>query len=134
MTLLVAICRNVLTHDISLGTNSNQAVNVFLNRHKDLSGHVSALLGSWSLVLNMNTSSSVLHEHLGKLHDGCQTAMSGIRICNDWTQEICAGQFSASGFGRAETLFALFAVMEELSHPEVADLVRDGGLKMGISM
>jgi hypothetical protein len=39
----------------------------------DFSSHVPALLGTWSLIFDMDTSSSSLDHHLRKLHYRRQT-------------------------------------------------------------
>jgi hypothetical protein len=116
------------THDICLGTNRYQSVDVLADRHQDLSSHVTTLLRSRRLILNVYTSSTFLNEQLGKLHDGCKTAMSRIRIGYDWSQEVGVGNIRAVCFWRGEALFALLSIVEELRHEKVADLIRYGGL------
>lgn len=118
------------THDISLRTNSNKTIDVLADRYQHLSSHMSALLGSRSLILNMNTSSSLLNKQFCQLHNGSQSSMSGISICDDGAEVVDVGELGAVDFrfGR-HTLFSLLAVVEELSHEEMADFVWHGGLK-----
>ena len=117
-----------LTHDIGLSTNGNKTVDVLADRHKDLASHVSALLGTRSLVLNVNTSSTLLNEQLRELHDSGQTTVSGVCVRNKRPQEIDVRRLRL--VCRAETLFTLLAVVEQLCHEEVADLVRHGGVRV----
>lgn len=96
---------------------------------QDLSSHVTALLGSWGLVFNMDTSSSLLDEKLGKLHNGSQTAMSSISIGNDWSEVVNVLQLAA-GLSRSggDSFFALLSVVEELCHEEMLNLVWNSSL------
>jgi hypothetical protein len=54
--------------------------------------------------------------------------MSGIRIRNDWAQEISIGDASALGFWRCQTFFALLSIVEQLCKPKMLDFVWNGGL------
>lgn len=117
-------------HDISLGTDGNQAVDVLADRDKHLSGHVAALLRSGSLILNVNTSSTLLDEKLGELHNGSQATVTGIGISNDGAEEVGVGDRCALLPGCGETLLALLPVMEELCEEEMCDFVGDSGLHL----
>ncbi len=121
-----------LTHDVGLGTDGNQTVNVLADGDKDLAGHVATLLGARGLVLNVNTSSTLLNKELGELHDGGETAMAGVGIGNDGTEVVNVGELGTLALGDTETLLALLAVVEELGHEQVANLVGDGSLKSSI--
>ena len=120
--------RKQLTHDISLGTDGNQTVNVLADWNENLSGHMTTLLGTRSLVLNVNTSSTLLNEELGELHDGGKTTVTSVGIGNNRSQVIEVVETGTLRLGDGETLLSLLAVVEELGHEKVADLVRDGGL------
>jgi hypothetical protein len=76
----------------------------------------------------MNASCAILHKHLCQFHDGCETSMAGIRIRNNWAEEIGACEACTLSFWRAQALFALFAVVEELCIPQMTNLVRYSGL------
>lgn len=115
-----------LTHDISLRANGDQTVDVLANRDQDLASHVSALLGSGSLVLDVNARGTLLDKQFGELHDSSEASVAGVCVCNKRPQEIDVGCFGL--VGRAETLFTLLAVVEELGHEQVTDLVGDGGV------
>ena len=115
-------------HDIGLSTDGNEAVDVLLDGNEDLAGHVAALLGTRGLVLNVNTGSTLLNEELGELHDGGKTTVTGIGIGNDRAEVVVVGELLALLLGDGETLLTLLAVVEELSHEEMANLVGDGGL------
>jgi hypothetical protein len=119
---------NKLTHDVSLRANGNQAVDVLLDGDKDLASHVAALLGSGGLILNVDTGGTLLDEELGELHDGSETTVAGISIGDDGTEVVNVEEVRTLSLGDAQALLALLAVVEELSHEEVADLVRDGSL------
>jgi len=127
--MCVTTSRDRRTHDIGLSTDGDQTVDVFLDGHKHLSGHVSALLGSRGLILNVNTSSTLLDEHLGKLHDGGQTTVAGISIGDDGAKEVGGGKLGALRFGNSKALFTLLPVVEELREPEMLDFVGDGSLR-----
>ena len=94
---------------------------MFADRNQNLASHVSTLLGARRLILDMNTSSSLLDKELGELHDSSETTVTGICVCNKRPQEIDVGSFRL--VGRAKTLFTLLAVVEELGHEQMADLV-----------
>jgi hypothetical protein len=123
------IATALLTHDISLGTDGNQAVDVLADGHKNLSGHVAALLGARSLVLNVNTSGALFDEQLCELHDGSQTSVTGISVGDNGSEEISVGNLRPLFPGCGEALLALLPVVEELCHKEMLDLVRDSGLE-----
>lgn len=95
---------------------------------QDLASHVSAFLSTGSLILNVNSSSTLLNEELGKLHNGSQAAMAGVSVGNDGTQVVDVCKLGALGLGNADALLALLAVMEELGHEQVANLVWYGSL------
>ena len=122
------------THNISLCSNSNKTVDVLADWHQDLSRHMSALLGSWSLILNVNTSSALLNEQLGQLHDRSQPTMSSISIGDDWSEVIDVGEFGPIGFrGGCNTFFSLLAVVKKLGLEKMLDLVWNGGLVVEVS-
>lgn len=114
------------THNIRLRTDSHQTVDVFADRHKHLSGHVAALLGTRSLVFNVNTSSTTLNKQLGQLHHGRQATMSGIGIRNDGAEVVNICHLATLLLGSGDAFLALFPVMEQLSQEQLVDLVGDG--------
>ena len=116
-------------HDICLSTDGNQTVDVLRDGDQNLSSHVSALLGSGSLILNVNTSSSLLNEELGELHDRCQASMSSISICDDGSEVVDILELASVCFRFCgDSLLALLSIVEELGHEEMADLVWYSGL------
>ena len=122
-----------LTHDIGLGTDGNKTVDVLADRHEDLSGHVTTLLGTRSLILNVNTGSTTLNKQLGQLHDGSQTTVTSVSVRNDGAQVVNVRNVGALLLGGGDTLLALFPVMEELGHEQVVDLVGDSVLHSSVS-
>jgi hypothetical protein len=116
--------RAILTHDICLCTNSYQAVDVFADRYQHFSSHVTTLLRSRCLVLNVDTSSSLLNEELCELHDSCKTTVTCIRIGDYWAEKISVCKLRTFGFRNSYPLFALLSVVEELCHEKMANLVR----------
>ena len=116
------------THDICLSTDSHQTVDVLADRDKNLPGHMTAFLGAWSLIFNVDTSSPLLNEHLGKLHYSSQPTMTGIGISNNGPEEISVGKLGSLFLGGAQSLFPLLTVVEQLRKPEMVDLVGDSGL------
>jgi hypothetical protein len=101
---------------------------VLRDGHQHLAGHVAALLGAGRLVLDVDAGGALLDEELGQLHDGSQAAVASVGIGDDGAQVVDVGELRALGLGRRQTLLALLAVVEELGHEQVADLVGDGGL------
>lgn len=91
---------------------------------------MTTLLRARSLVLNMNTSSTLLDEQHRELHDRCQTSMSSVRISDDGSQEVGVGKLCTLSFGRSKALLSLFSVVEKLCHEKVADFVRYSGLRL----
>ncbi|KAH3666964.1 hypothetical protein OGAPHI_003414 [Ogataea philodendri] len=115
--------QKVGTKDISRSTDSNQSVDVFLDRNKHLTGHVSTLLGSSGLVLNVDSCGSVLNEHLGELHNGSGTSVSSISIGNDWSEKVNVWQFGTLLLGQRKSLVSLLSVVEKLGIEQVLHLV-----------
>jgi hypothetical protein len=121
------------THDVRLSSNSDQSIDVLADGHQYLSSHVPTLLCPWCLILNMNTRRTLLNEELGELHDSRQTSMTGICVCDYWSQVIDVGAVCAIGLGGREALFALLSVVEKLSHKEVLYFIGHGSLR-GVSL
>ena len=118
----------VAAHDIGLGTDGNKPVDVFADGDEDFASHVSALLCSRSLVLDMNTSSTLLNEQFCELHDCRETTVTSIGIGDDWTKEVGVCEVLALGGRGGESFMALLAVVEELCHEEMLYLVGDGSV------
>ena len=117
-----------------------------------LSGHVSALLRSRSLVLNVDTSGTSLDHHFGESHDSGETwgsadewmfldsdrltSVTSVGV-GDHGAEVVDGRgelFSlGQGLGAGPSLFT---VVEELSGEQLGDLVGDsvGGVVWGLSV
>lgn len=112
-----------LTHNVGLRADGDETVDVLADGHKHLAGHVTALLRSWRLVLNVDAGRALLNEKLGKLHDGGQTTMASIGISNDRAHVVDVGTFVSLVLGRCQTFFSLFSVVEQLSHEEVINLL-----------
>jgi hypothetical protein len=117
-----------LTHDVSLRPNGNQTVNMLLNRDKDLAGHMTTLFCAGGLILNVNSCGTLLDKELGELHDSSETTMSGVGIRDNWAKVVNVEEIGALFLGDAKTLLALFTIVEELGHEEMANLVGNGCL------
>ena len=124
--IIFSYFREIHTHDIGLGTDGNQTVDVLADGHKHLTGHVATLLGTGGLVLNVDTGGTALDEQLGELHDGGQTTVTGIGIGNDGTEVVDVGDVGALALGGGDALLALLPVVEQLGHEQLVDLVGDG--------
>jgi hypothetical protein len=118
----------VITHNVGLRADGDQPVDVLADGHEHLAGHVPALLRPGRLVFDVNAGGTLLHEHLGELHDRRDAAVSGVGISDDGSQEVRVRELRALGLWHAEALLALLAIVEELGEPEVLHLVRHGGL------
>ena len=117
------------THDVGLGADGNQSVDVLLDRDKDLASHVAALLRARGLVLDVNAGGTALDEELGELHHGSQTTVTSIGVSNDRGEVVDVGKVGTRLLGVAQALLALLSVVEELGHEELVDLVGDGVLR-----
>ena len=115
-------------HNVGLGADGDEAVDVLADGDEDLAGHVAALFGPGGLVLNVDAGGALLDEELGELHGGGQAAVARVGVGDEGPEVVDVGQAGALGLGDAEALLALLAVVEELGHEEMADLVGDGGL------
>lgn len=120
--------QEITTHDVGLGSDSDQTVDVLADRYQDLSCHVSAFLCSWCLVLDVNTSSTLLNEQFREFHDGCQSTVTGICISDDGSQVVNLAQLRTVGLGCSDALLALLSIVEQLRLEKVANLVGNGGL------
>lgn len=116
------------THDVCLGADGDQTVDVFTDRDKNFASHVAALLRSGRLVFDMDTSCALLHEQLCELHNGREASVAGIGISDDGSQIVDTWGLRPVCLWSGEPLFALLAVVEELCHEEVSDFVWDGGI------
>lgn len=103
------------------------------DRHKYFARHVTAFLGTRSLILDVNTCRSILDEQLGKLHDRCEAAVTGISVGYDGSKEVRVCYTSSLVFWGRQTFFALFTIMEELGEEKLVNLVGNGVLSL-ISM
>jgi hypothetical protein len=101
---------------------------VLADRHQHLAGHVAALFGAGRLVLNVDAGGALFDKELGQLHDGRQPAVARVGVGHERAQVVDVGQRGALRGRRREALLPLLAVVEELRHEEVADLVGDRGL------
>ena len=118
----------VLTHDVCLGPDGHQTVDVLADGHQDFTGHMTTLLRTRRLVLNMDCSCSLFHKKFGQLHNRREASMTGICICDYWSQEVGVGDAAAVCSGRCDAFFTLLAVVEKLGHEEMLDLVGDSVL------
>ena len=98
---------------------------MLLDGDKNLSGHVATLLGSWSLILNVDTSGTLLNEELGQFHGGGETTVAGVSVSNDGSHIIDDGSRGKFSVREMSASLPLFPVVEELSGEQVLDLVWD---------
>lgn len=84
---------------------------------------MAALLGAGHLVLDVDTRSALLDKHLGELHDGGQAAVTRVGVGNDRAQVVDVRRVLALLGRHARASLALLAVVEELGHEQVLDLV-----------
>lgn len=118
----------VAAHDVGLRADRDKAVDVLADGDEDLAGHVAALFRAGGLVFNVNTGGALFDKELGQLHHGSQAAVTGVGVGDNGAEVVNVGKVGALGLGHAQALLALLAVVEELGHEQVADLVGDGGL------
>lgn len=117
-----------LTHDIRLCPDRNQTVNMFADGYQHLARHVATLLGTGGLVLDVDSSSTLLDEQLGQLHHCRQAAVARVRVRDDGTEVVDVCQVGTLRRRGRQALLSLLAVMEELCHEQMRNLVGDGGL------
>mmetsp|Transcript_33377 Transcript_33377/g.71895 ORF Transcript_33377/g.71895 Transcript_33377/m.71895 type:complete len:438 (-) Transcript_33377:409-1722(-) len=111
---------------IGLKSDGNEALDVLLGRDQDLATHVSALLGARLLILDVNSRSAVLNEHLRQLHGGSDATMSSVSIRNDGVQIVHGSRLGAVLRRHTAALLVLLAVVEELRAEELIHLVGHG--------
>lgn len=116
------------SHHVRLSPAGDQAVDVLLHRHHHLSGHVTALLGARSLVLNVNSGGAGLNEHPNKFQRRRETSMARISISDDGSQVVDLGELQTLLGRQTKPFLPLLAVVEHLSFEEVVDLPRDSVL------
>ena len=78
----------VRAHDVSLGADGHEAVDVLADGHQNFTGHVSALLRSGGLVFDVDAGGAVLDEELGELHYGGEAAVAGVGIGDEGAEVI----------------------------------------------
>lgn len=119
----------VAAHDVGLGADGHEPVDVLADGHEHLARHVPALLGPRRLVLDVDPRRAALHEQLRQLHHRRQPAVPRVRVRDDRPQVVDVGELGPLRLaGRAEPLLPLLAVVEELRHEEVLYFVGYGGL------
>ena len=99
---------------------------MLLDGDEDLTGHMSALLGSWGLILDVDTSSTLLNKELGELHGGGEAAMASVGVSNNGSHIIGGRSRGEFCLRKTSASFPLFPVVEELGGEQVLDLVWDG--------
>lgn len=121
-------------HNVVLQTDSDETVDVLRDGDEHLAGHVTALLGTRCLVFNVDTGGTLLNEKLGELHNGGQTTVTSVCVGDNGAEVVDVWGLGALSLGHADTGLALLAVVEQLGHEEVLDLVGDGvvGVVYGI--
>lgn len=116
------------THDIRLGPNCHEPVDMLADRDQYLAGHVPALLGPRGLILNVDACRAPLDKQLRQFHDCRQSSVPSVGIGDDGPQVVDICNPVTVGLGRRESLFAHFPVVEELCHEQLIDLPGDGVL------
>ena len=113
-------------HDVELEPDGDEPVDVLLDRDEHFAGHVTAFFGARRLILDVDPCSAFLHEKLGKLHRGTETAVSGVGVCDDGAEIIdCRGRGELR-VTQTGALLALLAVVEKLSGEKMFNLIRHG--------
>ncbi len=96
---------------------------MFGDGHQHFTSHVPALLRSGSLVLDVNSGSTLLDEHFRELHNRSQASVTGVGISNDGTEVVDNRSFGELSISQVGASFVLFAIMEELGHEQLLNLV-----------
>lgn len=112
-------------HDVALETDGNETVDVLRNGDKDLSGHVTTLLGARGLVLDVDTGGTGLDHHLGELHDSGETTVAGVTVGDDGAEVVDLGAGVLALGDGGGTGKVLLAVVEKLGSEELGNLVGD---------
>eukprot|EP00128_Syssomonas_multiformis_P016434 Colp12_sorted_trinity150504_noHs@9148 len=112
-------------HDVGLETNGLETADVLRHGDKNLATHVTALLGTGSLVLNVNTSNTSLNEHLGELHNGRETTVTSVGVSDDGAEEVNVRSLQTLLARHLSASLVLAAIMEELGLDKVLGLVGD---------
>ena len=126
------------SHDIVLESDSDQSVDVLGNGNENLSGHVSCkstsasaearattlrttLLRSRSLILNVDTGSTLLDKHLGQFHDGGESSVSSVGVGDNRSEVVDSGSRGSLSGSEVRSRFSLLSVVEELGHEQLLD-------------
>ena len=70
----------------------------------------------------MNPCGAAFDKHFGEFHDGGETAVAGVGVGDDGTEEVYERGFGAVSGGHVHSCGTLFSVVEELRHEQVFDL------------
>ena len=122
--------QQIRAHDVGLGADGDESVDVLADGDEHFARHVSAFLGAWGLVFNVDAGGPLFDEEFGELHDGCEATVACVGVGNDGSQIVDIGNSGSLVFWCREALFPLFAVVEELCEPEMLDFVGDCGLEV----
>ena len=118
------------THDVRLGSNRHQSVDMLADGDQHLAGHVPALLGSWGLILNMNTCCTTFDKQLRQFHNCRQPSVPGISIGDNGSEIVDIGNLVTVGLGCRDSLFVHFSVVKELCLEQLIHLPGDSVLVM----
>jgi len=111
-------------HDVELKSDRDEPIDVLLDGDEHLARHVTALFRARCLVLDVDSRGTLFDEKLCEFHGCRDTAMASVRVCYDGAEIVdCRGR-GKLGIAHTRTLFALLAVVEELSGEEVLNLAR----------
>lgn len=84
---------------------------------------MAAFLSSWSLVLDVYSSCSLLDEQLCQLHNRGKSPMTSVSVRNDRSQEVRVCNTITIPFRRRDSLLTLFTVVEKLSQEKLLDFI-----------
>ena len=87
-----------------------------------LATHVHALLCAGLLVLQVNSSSTLLHKQSAQLQDGRCATVTGVSVRNDGAHELGAVELCWLVGRQRKVLLLLLAVVEDLSLEELLNL------------
>ena len=116
-------CDEIGAHDVCLGTNGHQTVDVFADGYEDLASHVATLFGARGLIFYVDACCSLLDEHLRKLHDCRQSTMASVGISDHGPQVINVGNAAALRFGGRYAFLTLLPIMKQLGHEKMLNFV-----------
>ena len=111
------------THYIRLRPDCDKPVDMFADWDQHFTRHMTTFFRPRSLVFDVDSCSSFLNEQLRQFHDGRESTVTSIGICNDGSQEVGPCNPTPLLLWSGNALLTLFTIVKELRHEQVLHFV-----------